>query len=74
MRTVLVFRQVWLEMGLGQTDGIQRMICLHREWEMEYESTYKDFTGRCVVIHCIVMVPLCLMFSLHHMWKMLIST
>ena len=51
MTTVLVFRQVWLEMGLGQTDGIQQMICLHPEWEMEYESTYKDFTGRCVVIH-----------------------
>ena len=41
------------------------MICLHPEWEVEYKSSYKDFTGRCVVIHkwYIVlrrMVPLCL--------------
>ena len=56
---------LWLELGLGQTGGLRRMICLHPEWEVEYKSSYKDFTGRCVVIHkwYIVlrrMVPLCL--------------
>ena len=77
MTTILVFRQVWLEMGLGQTGGLQQMVCLHPEWEVEYKSSYKDFTGRYVVIHkwYIVlqrMVPLCL-YSLPYLEEAVVN-
>lgn len=48
----MLCREVWLEMGWGHSEGIQRLIQLHQEWELEYKSTYRDFAERYYLIHC----------------------
>lgn len=48
----MLCREVWLEMGWGHSEGIQRLIQLHQEWELEYKSTYRDFAERYSLIHC----------------------